>query len=142
MAAAAGEHDDMCMAYLHAVYVLNYGYDLGRFGIDKEKCIYDKSNEVMKKYDEEIHETVVDNTVGATGYEAQLLADLTSQLEKEYSNPGGYDDYGYQRKDYHTSGDMQPSNNVVRSTSEDLSFFRDVNNSLIGYDDFGMFGLF
>ena len=51
IAAADGEHDDMVMAYLHVLYVLNYGYDLTRFGIDKTLCTYEKGKRIVDEYE-------------------------------------------------------------------------------------------
>lgn len=129
MAAADGEHDDLVMAYLHTLYVLTYGYELGRFGIDKSLCTYEKSSQVMKEYEQSIEQDKVNNDLPSDNslpYEAQLLHDLTSQLKNEYNNPGGYDEYGYKREQYNQNGLNQTP--VVRSTAADLAFFREVNN--------------
>ena len=129
MAAADGEHDDLVMAYLHTLYVLTYGYELGRFGIDKSLCTYEKSTQVMKEYEQSIEQDKVNNDLPSDNslpYEAQLLHDLTSQLKNEYNNPGGYDEYGYKREQYNQNGLNQTP--VVRSTAADLAFFREVNN--------------
>lgn len=129
IAAADGEHDDLVMAYLHTLYVLTYGYELGRFGIDKSLCTYEKSTQVMKEYEQSIEQDKVNNDLPSDNslpYEAQLLHDLTSQLKNEYNNPGGYDEYGYKREQYNQNGLNQTP--VVRSTAADLAFFREVNN--------------
>lgn len=129
MAAADGEHDDLVMAYLHTLYVLTYGYELGRFGIYKSLCTYEKSTQVMKEYEQSIEQDKVNNDLPSDNslpYEAQLLHDLTSQLKNEYNNPGGYDEYGYKREQYNQNGLNQTP--VVRSTAADLAFFREVNN--------------
>lgn len=129
MAAADGEHDDLVMAYLHTLYVLTYGYELGRFGIDKSLCTYEKSSQVMKEYEQSIEQDKVNNDLPSDNslpYEAQLLHDLTSQLKNEYNNPGGYDEYGYKREQYNQNGLNRTP--VVRSTAADLAFFREVNN--------------
>lgn len=129
MAAADGEHDDLVMAYLHTLYVLTYGYELGRFGIDKSLCTYEKSTQVMKEYEQSIEQDKVNNDLPSDNslpYEAQLLHDLTSQLKNEYNNPGGYDEYGYKREQYNQNGLNQTP--VVRSTAADLAFFREVND--------------
>ena len=129
MAAADGEHDDLVMAYLHTLYVLTYGYELGRFGIDKSLCTYEKSSQVMKEYEQSIEQDKINNDLPSDNslpYEAQLLHDLTSQLKNEYNNPGGYDEYGYKREQYNQNGLNRTP--VVRSTAADLAFFREVNN--------------
>lgn len=129
IAAADGEHDDLVMAYLHTLYVLTYGYELGRFGIYKSLCTYEKSTQVMKEYEQSIEQDKVNNDLPSDNslpYEAQLLHDLTSQLKNEYNNPGGYDEYGYKREQYNQNGLNQTP--VVRSTAADLAFFREVNN--------------
>lgn len=129
MAASSGEHDDMCMAYLHTLYVLQYGYDLGRFGIDKSKCTYSKASEIMTEYEESVIENRIDNSapLDIGSYERRLLEDLTSQIKKEYNQPGGYDEYGYRRDQYNEYGNLQKQE-VVYSTADDLAFFREVNN--------------
>lgn len=130
MAAAAGEHDDLVMAYLHTLYVLRYGYELGRFGIDKSLCTYDKSVKVMEEYEEKRDSDVINNILPTDykmPYEEQLLRDITSQLEDEYHNPGGYDDYGYTRNQYNQYNSLQQSP-VVQSSAGDLAFFREVND--------------
>lgn len=131
MAAASGEHDDMCMAYLHTLYVLKYGFEIERFGINKNLCSYSKASEIMNAYEESIIADRVDNTAGLDeipdSYEARLLADITSQLQEEYNSPGGYDEYGYKHDQYSQYGNMQQAP-VVHSTAENLAFFREVNN--------------
>lgn len=131
MAAASGEHDDMCMAYLHTLYVLKYGFEIERFGINKNLCTYSKASEIMNAYEESIMADRVDNTAGLDeipdSYEARLLSDITSQLQEEYNNPGGYDEYGYKHDQYSQYGNMQQVP-VVHSTAESLAFFREVNN--------------
>ena len=129
IAAADGEHDDLVMAYLHTLYVLTYGYELGRFGIYKSLCTYEKSTQVMKEYEQSIEQDKVNNDLPSDNslpYEAQLLHDLTSQLKNEYNNPGGYDEYVYKREQYNQNGLNQTP--VVRSTAADLAFFREVND--------------
>lgn len=126
--AAAGEHDDLVMAYLHTLYVLTYGYELGRFGINKSLCTYEKSTQVMKEFEQSIEQDKVNNDLPSDNslpYEAQLLHDLTSQLKNEYNNPGGYDEYGYKREQYNQNGLNQTP--VVQSSAESLAFFREVN---------------
>lgn len=129
MAAADGEHDDMVMSYLHTLYVLTYGYELGRFGIDKSRCTYKKSNEIMKEYEQHVQEDKIDNSLpndGSLPYEAQLLHDLTSSLRKEYNQPNGRDEYGYTHNQYNQYGLQQTP--VVQSSPGLVSFFKEVNS--------------
>jgi hypothetical protein len=142
MAAASGEHDDMVMAYLHTLYILKYGFDLGRFGVDKNLCSYSKAPEIMNDYVQSVIEDRVDNTAGllTDSYEAQLLSDITSQLRDEYSNPGGYDDYGYKHNQYQQYGQLQQAP-VAHATAANLSFFREVNNVANGFDTYGNNGI-
>ena len=147
IAAASGEHDDLVMAYLHTLYVLKYGYELERFGIDKNLCCYSKAPEIMKEFEQSMMEDTIDNTVGlsAGSYEAQLLSDISSQLKEEYSNPGGYDDYGYKHNQYKQSGQLQRTPSA-RSNSANLAFFREVNDIANGFSSYGgnngIFGLY
>lgn len=148
MAAASGEHDDMVMAYLHTLYILKYGYELERFGVNKNLCTYSKESDIMNEYQQSILEDRVDNTAGLTSgsYEAQLLSDITSQLKEEYSNPGGYDDYGYKHNQYQQYGQLQQTP-VAHSSAANLAFFREVNdiaNGGFGSGGFngGGFGLY
>lgn len=128
IAAADGEHDDLVMAYLHTLYVLNYGYELGRFGINKNLCTYEKASQVMKEYEQSIEEDKITNALPSDGslpYEAQLLNDLTSQFKSEYNSPGGRDEYGYTRSEYNQNGMNQTP--VVHSTPASVAFFTEVN---------------
>ena len=128
--AADGEHDDMVMAYLHTLYVLYYGNDISRFGIDKTKCEFEKVNEVIHEYEEVVAEETVNNMLPydhPTMYEEQLLHDLT--------NPGfrGIDENGYSYGDYHheeRSGDMRRNSDEGDLTASDYAYFSSVNSSL------------
>ena len=129
IAADEGEHDDMVMAYLHTVYVLKYGYELERFGIDKTLCTYENSGQVMKEYEKSIEESIVDNSPledGSSPYEKELYNSITSKNEKEYDTITGYDEYGYTRNQYNRDG--LNSVPVIHSTADDLAFFREVNS--------------
>lgn len=134
IAATDGEHDDLVMAYLHCIYVLQYGYEIGRFGINKNLCTYSKTSEIMKDYMESVEEDMIDNTIGLSdnpdSYESQLYKDLTSSLRSEYENMGGRDEHGYSYNDYNQYGSnsLQPSSDVTKSTASDLAFFREVND--------------
>lgn len=134
IAATDGEHDDLVMAYLHCIYVLQYGYEIGRFGINKNLCTYSKTSEIMKDYMESVEEDMIDNTIGLSdnpdSYESQLYKDLTTSLRSEYENMGGRDEYGYSYNDYNQYGSnlLQPSSDITKSTASDLAFFREVND--------------
>lgn len=131
MAAAAGEHDDMVMAYLHTLYVLKYGYELGRFGINKNLCTYEKSTEIMNQFNQALLEDLVDNApsaemIAAGSHEAQMYYDMMGSGGFVDSN--GYDEYGHKRSDYQEYGDLQIRQEVLQSTPASLAFFRDINN--------------
>ena len=130
MAAAGGEHDDMVMAYLHTLYVLKYGFQLTRFGIDKNKCSYSKTQEIMNQYNQAVHEDVIDNRAPSNpdSYEAQLYSDITQHVAEEY---GMVDEYGYRRDQYDAYGGNAPTRqaDVVRATAGNLAFLREVNNN-------------
>ena len=136
MAAADGEHDDLVMAYLHTIYILNYGYELGRFGIDKTLCTYNKSTEIMNEYEQSVRNDIVDNSIPDDQYmpyEQQLLSELSSQINDEYHRSSmninnNYDVYGYQRNQYNSYGGLQQNPEVVHASASDLSFFREVND--------------
>ena len=128
--AADGEHDDMVMAYLHTLYVLYYGNDISRFGIDKTRCGFEKVNEVIHEYEEVVAEEAVNNMLPydhPTMYEEQLLHDLT--------NPGfrGIDENGYSYGDYHheeRGGGMGRNPDEGDLTASDYAYFSSVNSSL------------
>ena len=134
--ARSGEHDDTIMAYLHTLYVLYYGFDLTRFGIDKDRCAFKKPIEAIKEYEKELEENTVNNMVPydhPTMYEEQLLSELTgtSNIPK-ISTMVGRDVYGYSASDYiknspdlHTR--VQESPDVVLDKS-DYSFLSEVNS--------------
>lgn len=129
IAAANGEHDDMVMAYNHVIYVLSYGHDLTRFGIDKRLCVFEKVNDVLKEYDEHENETIVDNMKPydqPTMYEEQLLHDLTNN-GATFNNVTGIDEYGYTRKQYNRNGGME-TNNLATLSSNDVAYFMELNS--------------
>ena len=131
MAAAAGEHDDMVMAYLHTLYVLKYGYELGRFGINKNLCTYEKSTEIMNQFNQALLEDLVDNAptaemIAAGSHEAQMYYDMMGS--GGFVDNNGYDEYGHKRSEYQEYGDLQIHQEVLQSTPASLAFFRDINN--------------
>lgn len=125
--ADTGEHDDMVMAYLHTIYVLTYGYDLMRFGIDKTKRTYQKVYRVLEQYESEENEKVVNNMVptegGMNSYENQVLSDIARD-NRVHANSSGPDFYGYNQNQYNTR-DQQPQEHVSIS---DLSFLYEVQS--------------
>lgn len=127
IAAADGEHDDMVMAYLHVLYVLNYGYDLTRFGIDKTLCTYEKGKRIVDEYENQVAEETIDNTVPygqPTMYEDQLLHDIIDS--QEFDKETGIDTYGYTRQQYNQRNQLDP-NPVETLSRGDMAFFREVN---------------
>ena len=125
--AADGEHDDMVMAYLHTLYVLYYGNDIGRFGIDKTKCLFEKVRDVITEYEYSVAEDTINNMLPydqPTMYEEQLLHDLT--------HPGfkGVDEYGYSYDQYSHSTNrqsLQKNDNDGDLTASDYAFFSSIN---------------
>lgn len=131
MAAAAGEHDDMVMAYLHTLYVLKYGYELGRFGINKSLCTYEKASEIMQQYNQALLEDLVDNTpsaemIAAGSHEAQMYYDMMG-ASSTFVDENGYDEYGHKHDEYKAYGNLQNRQEVLQSTPQSLAFFRDIN---------------
>lgn len=136
--AADGEHDDMVMAYCHVIYVLQYGADLLRFGIDKKKCTYEKVYEEIRNYEEHIAEETVNNVVpykNPNAFENQLLNDLISggSNMNEYAD-GGVDVYGYSHDQYNrdTVGNIQNQQQHPTDVldASDYAFFNAVNSLL------------
>lgn len=134
--AAEGEHDDMVMAYLHTVYVLQYGSELLRFGIDKKKCTYEKVYDEIQAYEDHIAEETVNNMIpykNKDAFENQLLYDLTSGGSNaiEYSQ-GGTDIYGYSHDQYNNmyiqKNQQQHPTDVLDAS--DYAFYNSVNDML------------
>lgn len=129
--ADSGEHDDVVMAYNHVLYIFTFGYDLTRYGIDKSKCTFEKAYQVVKNYDLEQAEEVVNNLKpygpGAYGYEEQLLHDIVnSDTQAGFDQKTGIDSYGYHKTQYNQSLSQEPE--VVHMTQADLAFFNSVQN--------------
>jgi hypothetical protein len=103
-----GEHDDMVMAYNHVLYVLHFGHDLGRFGINKELCTYDKARQAVREHVEEENKNAINNMVsyGGNTYEDILRDELTTHgpINPQTFSNGGYDEYGYTYDDYSQDG--------------------------------------
>ncbi len=131
IAAASGEHDDVIMAYNHTIYVLNYGYDLTRYGIDKRLCTFEKVNQVLTQYEESEAENVINNMLPydtPTMYEEQLLNDLTNGGISSYVDASGRDDLGYRPNQYDSSYGMKPSEPDGGYSRSELSFFANINS--------------
>ena len=128
MAAASGEHDDLVMAYLHTLYVLKYGYQLGRFGIDKSLCTYDVSKQIMDQYEQATLENTVDNLSDViddpNSFEGQLIRDMTIKHDNDV-----IDEYGYSHNQYNTG--YNNMNNEISLSQSDLNFFREINSMLL-----------
>lgn len=126
--AADGEHDDMVMAYLHTLYVLYYGNDISRFGIDKTRCEFEKVNEVIHEYEEVVAEEAVNNMLPydhPTMYEEQLLHDLTNQGFR------GIDELGYSYDRYAQNGGrsgLVKNEDDSDLTASDYAYFSSVNS--------------
>lgn len=126
--AAEGEHDDMVMAYLHTLYVLYYGRDISRFGIDKTKCSFEKVREVINEYEADVLEDTVNNMLPyehATFYEEQLLHDLTNTGFR------GVDELGYAYEDYNHGerhNQLQRNPDEADLSASDYAYFSSVNS--------------
>ena len=131
-------HDDMVMAYLHTLFVLYYGFDLTRFGIDTSRCSFKKPIEAVHEYEKEMEEKVIDNMKPydhPTMYEEQLLDELTGRSEVPMvSTMTGTDDYGYSANDYVRNSpeyqvrpDPPHEESSLVLSSSDYSFLNSVN---------------
>lgn len=134
--AASGEHDDMVMAYLHTLYVLQYGSQLDRFGIDRTKCSYEKVYEVLHDYEETTAEETVNNVQpyeNENSFENQLMYDRIDMNSREYSVGGGADVYGYTRDQYNRPRNSNIQNQQQQQplgetlSKSDYAFFMNVN---------------
>ena len=133
IAAANGCHDDVVMAYNHAIYILNYGYNLARFGIDKRKCKFEKVLDVMKEYDHSEEAEVINNTLPydqPTMYEEQVLHDLTQSTGSNFElDEFGRDRYGYKPSDYDTrGGTSERVSQYDEFTASDYAIFSSMQN--------------
>ena len=128
-------HDDMVMAYLHTLYILYYGFDLTRFGIDKNRCSFKKPAEIVHTYEKEMDENVIDNMKPydqPTMYEQQLLTELTSIEVPQISNMNGRDVYGYSSQDYIRNSPAyqyqpEPRPDNLNLSADDYTFLNSVN---------------
>ena len=128
-------HDDMVMAYLHTLYILYYGFDLTRFGIDKNRCSFKKPAEIVHSYEKEMEDNEVDNMKPydqPTMYEQQLLSELTGNEVPQISNMTGRDPYGYTSQDYIRNSQQyqyrpEPQTENLNLSGEDYAFLNAVN---------------
>lgn len=134
--AGSNAHDDLVMAYLHTLYVLYYGFDISRFGIDKTRCEFKKPVEAVKEYEKELDENTIDNMKPydqPTMYEGQLLDELTNRSDVPMiSTMTGTDDYGYTAADYMRNSieyqrRPEPGAEDMGLSSADYSFLSSVN---------------
>jgi hypothetical protein len=140
IAATSGEHDDMVMAYLHTIYVLQYGKSLIRFGIDKTKCTFEKVYDELRSYDEYTGNETINNVVpykNENAFENQMLFDMMNggSNAHEYELGGGVDIYGYSHDDYNrqhiqhnTPSSIQKSSQGEMLSSADMSYFMSMNS--------------
>lgn len=130
IAADEGTHDDIVMAYMHTLYILKYGHDLGRFGIDKNRCTYSKNNEIMQEYENSLIEDRIDNTAGlqSGSFEAQILEETSNSLRETFGtrDKNQYDDLGLTPAQYNKYGGLQETP-VLQSTAGALAAFYDIN---------------
>ena len=133
--AAEGFHDDMVMAYNHAIFVWYYGDHIERFGIIKEKSTFQGATAAIEKYVDDITEAVVNNMVlpdVPAPYEEQLLHDTISQDPMGYFREHGVDEYGYSPMDYNKQYRTQQERAPVSLTAQEgfsPSWFVDINGS-------------
>ena len=136
--AADGEHDDMVMAYCHVIYILQYGAELLRFGIDKKKCTFAKVYEEIRGYEEHVAEETIDNMIpykNPDAFEHQLRDDRISGGSNavEYVN-GGVDVYGYTRDQYNRDMNRSIQNNQQHPTdvldADDYASLTSINDML------------
>ena len=124
-------HDDIIMAYLHVLYVFTYGYDLTRFGIDKNLCTFDKGREIIQEYEDAMDEQIVDNTIPydhPTIYEEQVLHDLMNTDNDQSFDPVTHiDPYGYRKSQYLTPMGKQPKTEEETLSAADIQFFYSAN---------------
>ena len=124
IAADAGKHDDIVMAYNHVIYILYYGANLLRFGIDKSRCTYNKGVQSVKDYEKSVELSTVKN-IGIydrpTIHEDRMCMDLLNNPCDGFDRDG-CDEYGYRRSDY-VGGSKHETVNRGVSASEAAFFY-------------------
>lgn len=128
VAAESGAHDDCIMSYLHTVYVLTYGKDLQRFGINKLACRFDLAQQVLREHDEKCASEIINNLVpySTNGPEEQIRRDIIAS-----SNQGDFvDEYGLKRSQY--AGTTVPKDDpyAIRARTADIAFLYAVNENM------------
>ena len=125
IAAEPGAHDDCVMSYLHTTFILFYGKDLQRFGINVKLCKFDSSQKAMKEYELKQKEDIVNNMIpyGTNGPEDQILKDIAMANKSN----GIIDDMGYTREQYAGVTIAPEDPYAARRRAADLQFFADVN---------------
>ena len=126
-----GAHDDVVMAYCHVLYVLTYGYDLTRFGIDIKLCTYEKAFRIAQEYDNSIAKDVVNNVIpydNPDAFENQLLADLITGNGSGFDKQTGVDAYGYKRMQYNNRNIHNQQQELDTISGSDIAFFQSINN--------------
>jgi hypothetical protein len=124
IAAESGAHDDCVMSYLHTVFVLFYGKDLQRFGINRDLCTFDSGKQAMNEYEEKTKEDTINNMVPTTGHEEQIRRDII----RANKNMHEFDEYGYTKSEYAGASAYKDDPYAARTKASLISFFNEVNN--------------
>lgn len=125
IAAEVGSHDDCVMSYLHTVFVLFYGKNLERFGINRSLCKFDSSKKAMDEYEEKQKEDIINNMIpyGTNGPEDQILKDIV----KANKMNGVIDEMGYSREQYKGATASKSDPYAANRRVAEIQFFIDVN---------------
>ena len=127
VAAEPGAHDDCVMSYLHTVFVLFYGKDLQRFGINTQLCKFESSKKALTEYEIKKQEETINNLLPFNSYhfDEQIRRDLVVAGKQ----PNEIDEFGYRRSDY--DGVTAPKDDpyVRRQRASDIRFFYDINDN-------------
>jgi hypothetical protein len=123
IAAEPGAHDDCVMSYLHTVFVLFYGKDLNRFGINTQLCKFESSKKAMYEYETKQREDVINNMIPTIGHEEQMRLDII----KANKTNDIVDDMGYTRAEYAGVAPVKDDPYARKRRMEDLQFLYDVN---------------
>ena len=123
IAAEPGAHDDCVMSYLHTVFVLFYGKDLNRFGINTQLCKFESSKKAMYEYETKQRDDVINNMIPTIGHEEQMRLDII----KANKTNDIVDDMGYTRAEYAGVAPVKDDPYARKRRMEDLQFLYDVN---------------
>lgn len=126
VAAEPGCHDDCVMSYLHTVFVLFYGKDLGRFGINIKLCNFDSGRQALKEYEAKKQEDSVNNLLPFKTYcaDEQIRRDVIANSR----NSDVVDEYGYTRRDYVGAMASVDDPMARQRRVSDINFFNEVND--------------